>query len=255
MRFLTAAYSDKGNVKQTNQDSALVIEAESDAGNILLTAVCDGMGGLAKGEVASSTVIEAFSRWFETDLPHIAALRDPQRELFSDWRKIVVSCHRRISEYAAGQGITMGTTLNAVLFMKGKYYIVNVGDTRAYHLRESVRVLTKDHSYVQREVDMGRMTPEEALVSPQRSVLLQCIGAGEYVEPEFFTGDLQPGETYMQCSDGFRHVITEAEIYQYCSPAASTDEQKMLDNIVYLTNLNKYRRERDNITVILVKTE
>lgn len=232
-----------------------MMEAESDAGNILLTVICDGMGGLAKGEVASSTVIEAFIRWFETDLPHIVALPDPERELFSDWRKIVQSCHQRILSYSAAQGITMGTTLNAVLFMRGRYYIVNVGDSRAYHLTDSVRCLTKDHSYVQREIDRGRMTPEEALVSPQRSVLLQCVGAGEYVEPEFFCGDLRPGETYLQCSDGFRHVITDAEIYQYCSPAASTDEQLMLDNIVYLTNLNKYRRERDNITVILVKTE
>ena len=255
MRYLSTVHTDVGNVKQTNQDSALVMEAETVVGNILLTVICDGMGGLQKGELASTTVIRAFSRWFENSLPQIVDLPDPQARICGDWQEIVQSCHSRIAAYAASQGITMGTTLNAVLFMNGKYYIANVGDTRAYLLTDDLYQLTKDHSFVQREVDMGRMTPQEALTSPRRNVLLQCIGAGEFVEPDFFTGDVRPGETYMQCSDGFRHAITEFEIYKYCCPEASTDEQTMHDNIVTLTDLNKSRREKDNITVILVKTE
>ena len=255
MRFLTAVHTDKGNVKQTNQDSALVMEAESDAGNILLTVVCDGMGGLAKGEVASSTVIEAFSQWFENVMPRTAAAADPQPGIVRDWKNIIFSCHRRILDYAGQNGITMGTTLNACLFFKGRYYIVNVGDSRLYMITDDLFQITKDHTFVQREIDLGRMTPDEALVSPRRSVLLQCVGAGEYLEPEFFFGEYHPGESYLQCSDGFRHAITENEIVKFCGPAAVGDEQSMQDNIVYLTDLNKYRRERDNITVILVKTE
>ena len=231
------------------------MEAKTDLGNILLTVICDGMGGLAKGEVASSTVIRAFNRWFERDLKNLILLDDPEDRIFSDWENIVFSCNSAISNYARRNGISMGTTLNATLFMKGRYYIINIGDSRAYCLSDRMIQLTKDQTYVQREMDMGRMTPEEARVSPQRNVLLQCVGASEYIEPGFYSGEYAPGQSFLQCSDGFRHIVTEEEIYSYCAPAALANEQAMLDNAVYLTELNKYRRETDNITVILVKIE
>lgn len=256
MKFTTAVHTDIGIKKKTNQDSALIIEAKSDLGNILLTVICDGMGGLAKGEVASSTVITAFSTWFEQELPALLAQGgNPEDRIFGDWKEIIVNCNRRIASYAKSLGVGMGTTLNAVLFLQGRYYIVNVGDTRAYRITDNVYQLTKDQTFVQREMEMGRMTLEEAKVSPQRNVLLQCVGASEFIEPEFTTGGVIPGEVYMQCSDGFRHIITPEEIYQYLNPNALVNEQAMIDNAVYLTELNKYRRENDNITVLLVKAE
>lgn len=256
MRFTTAVHTDIGIKKSTNQDSALIIEARSDFGNVLLTVICDGMGGLAKGEVASSTVMAAFSSWFENDLPKLLA-EDGNREsrIFEQWGKLILLCNQKISAYGRSNGVSMGTTLNAVLFLEGKYYIVNVGDTRAYLISDGLYQLTKDQTFVQRELEMGRMTLEEAKVSPQRNVLLQCIGASEFIEPEYFTGDIAVGQVYMQCSDGFRHIITPEEIYQYLNPQALVNEQAMIDNAVYLTELNKYRRENDNITVLLVKAE
>lgn len=255
MRFLTAVHTDIGIRKKTNQDSALILEAKTDFGNVLLTVICDGMGGLAKGEVASSTVIQAFSRWFEKDFPKILVLDDPTDKIFDSWEKLVLECNNKISAYARSNGISMGTTLNVLLFAKGRYYIINIGDTRAYCITDSLHQLTKDQTFVQREMDMGRMTPEEAKVSPQRNVLLQCIGASDFIQPDFFSGDYFTGQVFMQCSDGFRHIITGDEIYQYFNPQALVNEQAMLDNSVYLTELNKYRREQDNITVLLIKVE
>ena len=254
MKFLTAVHTDIGLRKSTNQDSALIIEAMSDVGNILLAVICDGMGGLSKGEVASSTVIQAFSRWFEDDLKGIITMDDPTDRIFEDWEKIVFSVNDKIAEYAKANRCSMGTTLNAVLFLKGRYYIINIGDSRAYLITNSLLQLTKDQTYVQREMDMGRMTPEEAMVSPQRSVLLQCVGASDYIEPEYFCGEYAPEQVFLLCSDGFRHIITEDEIFSCCNPTALNSEQNMIDNAVYLTELNKYRQETDNITVILIKT-
>ncbi len=234
----------------------MIIEAKTDFGNILLTVICDGMGGLAKGEVASSTVISAFSSWFERDLPHLLEIQgDYKDRIFKAWGDIITSCNQKISAYARSNGVSMGTTLNALLFLKDKYYIVNIGDSRTYRITDTLYQLTKDQTFVQREIDMGRMTQEEAMVSPQRNVLLQCVGASDYISPDFFTGDVASGEVYMQCSDGFRHIITSEEIYQYLNPQVLVNEQAMIDNAVYLTELNKYRRENDNITVLLVKTE
>lgn len=256
MKFTTAVHTDIGIKKSTNQDSALIMEARSDFGNILLTVICDGMGGLAKGEVASSTVMAAFSSWFEKDLPRLLSTEgDRESRIFDEWGKLILDCNQKISAYGRSNGVSMGTTLNAVLFLENKYYIVNVGDTRAYLISDGLYQLTKDQTYVQREVDLGRMTLEEAKTSPQRNVLLQCIGASDFIEPDYFTGDISVGQVYMQCSDGFRHIITPEEIYQYLNPQALVNEQAMVDNAVYLTELNKYRRENDNITVLLVKAE
>lgn len=255
MNFLTAVHTDIGIKKNTNQDSALILEANTDIGNVLLTVICDGMGGLAKGEVASSTVIQAFCSWFENDLAKILVLDDPKERIFEDWEKIALDCNRKISSYARSNGISMGTTLNAVLFVKNKYYIINIGDTRTYCITDNLYTLTKDQTFVQREMDMGRMTAEEARVSPQRNVLLQCVGASDFIQPDYFCGEFTSGQVFMQCSDGFRHIITGEEIYQYFNPQALVNEQAMIDNAVYLTELNKYRREPDNITVILVKAE
>lgn len=253
MDFLTAVHTDVGIRKSTNQDSALIMEAQTDCGRVLLSVICDGMGGLAKGEVASATVIKAFSCWFENELPKLLHMDDPEKMIFGEWEELVMDCNGKISEYAGQLGLSMGTTLNAALFMKGQYYLINIGDSRAYMISDGLYQLTKDQSYVQREVDLGHITPEEAAVHPRRNVLLQCVGASPIITPDYYTGVCAQGQVYMQCSDGFRHTITPEEIFQYFNYSVLTDEQTMLDNAVYLTELNKSRRETDNITVLLVK--
>ena len=254
MNFLTAVHTDIGIRKKTNQDSALILEAETDIGHVLLTVICDGMGGLAKGEVASSAVIRAFSQWFKNELPRILTLENPKSRIFSSWEKIVFACNDAVSAYGKKHGVTMGTTLIAVLFVKNAYYIINIGDSRAYRITNGMYQLTKDQTFVQREMDMGRMTYEEALNSPQRNVLLQCVGASSIIEPDFFSGEFAAGEVFMLGSGGFRHVMTENELYNNLNPKILKDEQTMKERAMLLTELNKQRMERDNITVVLVKT-
>lgn len=253
MSFLATVHTDAGIGKENNQDSALQIEARTDFGDVLLSVVCDGMGGLDKGEVASATVIEAFGEWFEKELPKLIHLEDVERMIFGEWEELILDCNQKISAYADELRIKMGTTLNAILFLRGRYYIANVGDSRAYLLSDGLYQLTKDQTLVQREVDMGRLTAEKAAVSPRRNILLQCVGASPIVTPDYYSGSFAAGQVYMQCSDGFRHVVTGEEIYRYLNTQELTDERKMADNAVYLTELNKNRQEKDNITVLLVK--
>ena len=253
MSFLATVHTDAGIGKENNQDSALQIEARTDFGDVMLSVVCDGMGGLDKGEVASATVIEAFGEWFEKELPKLIHLEDVERMIFGEWEELILDCNQKISAYADELRIKMGTTLNAILFLRGRYYIANVGDSRAYLLRDGLYQLTKDQTLVQREVDMGRLTAEKAAVSPRRNILLQCVGASPIVTPDYYSGSFAAGQVFMQCSDGFRHVVTGEEIYRYLNTQELTDERKMADNAVYLTELNKNRQEKDNITVLLVK--
>ncbi len=248
-----AAHTDIGIRKSTNQDSLMVKVAQTDYGQVVFAVVCDGMGGLAKGEVASTTLIRAFEKWFAEDFPAILYRGIDSLYLKRSWENQVYEVNHKIAQYGDIHHVQMGTTIVAMLIVGNKYYILNVGDSRAYMIDRYIVQLTKDQTFIQREMDMGRMTPEEAKRDPRRNVLLQCVGASTYITPDFFMGDIHGDTVFVLCSDGFRHVITLEELYEFLNPTRLMDEQVMLDSAVYLVELNKYRREDDNISVILIK--
>jgi serine/threonine protein phosphatase PrpC len=131
---------------------------------------------------------------------------------------------------------------------------MNVGDTRAYEITDGVKVLTKDHTVVAREVELGNLTPQEAKNDSRRNVLLQCIGASMEVFPDMFVGKTKLNAVYMLCSDGFRNEITENEMYEHLNPDIMIDADGMKDNMYNLIELNKQRQEKDNISVISIRT-
>ena len=147
----------------------------------------------------------------------------------------------------------MGTTVAALLLMPGQYHIVNVGDSRVYLLDQALHQLTKDQTFVQREMELGRMTGEEAARHPQRNVLLQCVGASDTIEPDFFSGPIGQKVSFLLCTDGFRHALSPEEIYQRFAPGLLCSEQMIRENEIYLTELNKSRMENDNISVAVIK--
>lgn len=254
MNFMIAAHSDVGIKKNTNQDSLLIKVAQTNLGRVCLCVVCDGMGGLAKGELASATVIKTFESWFENQFPAMIERGFEPDELKLEWDNIVLEQNQRLSTYASRQGTRMGTTIVALLIVGNEYYIMNVGDSRAYMLTNQLYLLTKDQTVVQYQLDMGMLTWEEAKVHPQRNVLLQCVGASEVVTPDFYSGQVYPNTVFALCSDGFRHVITPEEIFDKFNPRVLVNEQTMKNNAVWLTELNKQRREVDNISVALIRT-
>ena len=254
MNYMIAVQTDIGIKKSTNQDSAMIKVAQTPVGKICLCLVCDGMGGLSSGEVASSHVVRVFEHWFENDLPRLLENGFDPDELKLQWDNIVLEQNRLLSRYASRKGTRMGTTICVVLFVGNEYYIMNVGDSRVYMLNQQLNLLTKDQTFVQYEMDNGRMTWEEARVHPQRNVLLQCCGASEVVTPDFYHGNFLPDQVFMCCSDGFRHNITPQEIYGSFNPMALANEQIMNENALRLIELNKMRRETDNITCALVRT-
>lgn len=251
--FLVSAYSDIGIRKETNQDSVLVEVAGYGQDRIAFAVICDGMGGLDRGELASAAVVRTFSDWFQKTFPQMLQDGFSEKMLKYQWQTILEDLDRRIAVYGEQKGITLGTTVVGILIYQGRYYTVNVGDSRIYCIDDTITCLTKDQSYVQREVDAGRMTPQQANTDKRRNILLQCVGASEYMEPEYDTGKIATGQVYMLCSDGFRHIITEDEMYERLCPDELKTEKDMLENAAYLTELNKKRKEEDNISVALIK--
>lgn len=254
MRFIISAGTDVGNVKTTNQDSVSIQLLEQGGRQLVFAVLCDGMGGLQKGELASASVIYAFRGWCQRQLPVLLESGLQDGDIRREWTGVITGCNERIKAYGLKNGVRLGTTATVLLLTEDRYYVANVGDSRAYELQIRMRQITRDQTVVAREVEQGLLTPEQAERDPRRSVLLQCIGASREVYADFFYGTPLPDAVYLLCSDGFRHKITSGEMLTYLSPCRMDSPESMAQNQQALIQLIKERNERDNITVATIRT-
>ena len=163
MEYIATYHTDVGTRKETNQDSLAIKVVNTKEGNVAFAIVCDGMGGLAKGEVASKEVIEAFCTWFDDTLvDEIQNGTFTEQNLVSQWDDIIQIQNRRLGAYGEENHLQLGTTVSAILLYKDQYYIVHVGDSRVYELTKTAKQLTNDQTFIARELAAGRMTPEQA---------------------------------------------------------------------------------------------
>ena len=136
MNFIISATTDIGTTKKTNQDSLSMKVIRTPAGRMVFAVLCDGMGGLSSGEVASATVVKAFHEWVVKELPGLCMQTEiMDSEIKSQWEKIITQQNEKIKSYGARQGVRLGTTVVAMLLTQSRYYILNVGDSRALRLR------------------------------------------------------------------------------------------------------------------------
>ncbi|EYT80039.1 MULTISPECIES: Stp1/IreP family PP2C-type Ser/Thr phosphatase [unclassified Streptomyces] len=212
LRF--AAGSHKGMIREGNEDSGY-------AGPRLL-AIADGMGGQAAGEVASSEVISTIVP-LDDDIPG----SDVLTSLGTAVRRANDQLRAMVEEDPQLEG--MGTTLTALLWTGQRLGLVHVGDSRAYLLRDGVLTqITQDHTWVQRLVDEGRITEEEASTHPQRALLMRALGSGEHVEPDLSIREVRAGDRYLICSDGLSGVVShqtmEETLASYQGPQETVQE-------------------------------
>lgn len=254
VKYIVSASTDIGRVKNTNQDSLNVKVLSYKGEQMAFAVLCDGMGGLEKGEVASASVVRAFHQWAVDALPGLCARGITDADIRQEWTAIIAGQNEKLRGYGARCGVNLGTTVTLLLVTEKRYFIANVGDSRVYELHQSARLLTQDQTVVAMEVQQGKLTPQEAETDSRRSVLLQCVGASEVVYPDFFFGIPRQNAVYMLCSDGFRHEVSEGEIYEYLQPSRMNSAESMKENELALIELNKQRQERDNISVITIRT-
>lgn len=247
MKYCAAYYSDTGIQKETNQDSLLLVQrGQTQDDEAVLAVICDGVGGLKMGERSSAAVVTAFRDWFYERVLKLYVQETPETELFDDWDNLIQSLHIRLKDNSEKAGFRSGTTVEAVLFMKGRYYICHVGDCRTYIISDTLTQLTTDHTIVQRELTEGKLTPEQARKDSRQSLLLQCVGAGKDVKPDYLSGEVLPHRTFLICCDGFRRKVTEAEIKKSCR--YSSKEKKLHEALEETAQLCMKRKETDNIT-------
>lgn len=253
MKYMAAAITDAGIVKKINQDSLTVKIAKTSAGQVCMAVVCDGLGGLSQGEVASGNVVLAFDYWFKRQFLQSNVKVWTHEKIVNSWQEIITDMNHKIMKYGLRQGVEMGTTLTAVLFLQNKFCIAHIGDTRLYELADCCRQLTKDQTVTELKLEQKIITKEQAFNDCKNNVLLQCIGVTKNLEPYFNIADINNTAAYLLCSDGFRHAVSAEEIYQLCNPSNNNSQELMKNNLITLVKRIKHRGETDNISAVLIQ--
>ncbi|AAK78387.1 protein phosphatase [Clostridium acetobutylicum] len=249
--LMAGALSDKGNFKKTNEDNILVKIGEDKNGDFGIFVVCDGLGGLSSGEVASNMAVMRLKRWWEEDLKGLIKQKR-EDQIVPILSKILREINESIIQYGMLNGKRLGTTISLIFMYKSMYYILHVGDSRIYSIKNKIVKLTEDHSYVAYKVKNKMMTPEEARVSPERHVLLQCLGVKDEIDIFTTRGELSNNEIFMICSDGFYNELKEEDILTHIKGNMDFDNDALQYSAGKLVNIVKGRGESDNISVILV---
>ena len=241
MQLLYAARTDVGMIRSGNEDN-FAAEVNGQRG---LFIVADGMGGHAAGEVASEMAVQIVQRELG-ELGDLAA-RETADRVATSLRRANRAIHERTLTEVDKQG--MGTTASVLILTGTRYLIGQVGDSRVYLLRDgALRQLTKDHSYVQEQVDAGFLTPEQARYHPYSNVITRCVGASPDVEPDVYAGVAQAGDTFLVASDGLTGMVDDWRLQQLLL-ARSTPE-RIVNTLIAEAN---GRGGLDNITAIVVR--
>lgn len=239
VHYSAAAATDRGRKRPTNED-AYGFSVEHG-----VFVVCDGMGGAAAGEIASSLAVdEALARLKSRNLaidPPLAA-----EEAVAAANHAIFSRSQRNPRLSG-----MGTTLVGLLAEDRRVWFLNVGDSRGYRLRDQrLEQITLDHSLVEEQVRLGRMTHAEALRSPLRNVITRALGTQTQITPDIFSLQAAPGDLFLLCTDGLTRELTDAEIQ--ATLASNLPLEHLCAQLVHAA---KKAGGSDNITCLLVRVE
>ena len=247
--------SDVGQARQINEDSLLSIEISQVRRSISeplgLYAVCDGMGGHSAGDVASALAVQTLARkaLAEVMSDGIAEGAPPNWE---GWlRGALQEANQAVFGQRRASGSDMGTTCVAALVHCDTATIAHAGDSRCYLLNDQgIHMLTQDHSLVQRLIQLGQLTPEEARTHPQRNVIYKNLGDKPSVEPDLTTRQLEPGDRLLLCSDGLSGMLDDQRIFQIIM--SSQHPQEACYRLIAAAN---EAGGEDNISAIIVELE
>lgn len=237
------ALTDPGCVRAQNQDAFLIEKLDK---HTLLCVVCDGMGGAKSGNIASSLASDVFVQQIkqtwngDTNQDHVDQMLKNAVKLANF---TVFDQAQQFEEFTG-----MGTTLVAVLLSGKRATIVNVGDSRLYHVdRVGIHQVTVDHSVVQLMVSRGELTPEQAKTYPGKSLITRAIGTESMVACDIFHKNVSGGDYFLLCSDGLSNLMDDQEIL--FEVAHGQDKSKCCQRLL---DIAKHRGAPDNVTSVLV---
>lgn len=247
MYYETNVYWNTGTVKKINQDSVLVLQALSSRGRVLLSAVCDGMGGMEQGEYASGYVTEELIVWFYDGLLDAIGKKKPLWIIRRSLERKIYQIQRRMQDYAGKRKLSMGTTMSVLILWEKRYLLWHLGDSRIY--RFFLHNMLWRSKSVQRKYALKQITKDHV---QGKNKLTKCVGSFGFFVPDFKMGIVRKEEAFLLCSDGFWHRLKKVEIGEVLRPEAMTEETSER-RLKELAEAAMRRGEKDNISAVYIK--
>lgn len=236
------AKTDIGKVRSTNQDSYAAGEFQN---GVSWAVVCDGMGGNAGGNIASSTAVKSISERITSAYRETMTSSSIKNLLVT----AITNANFEIFDIAAANEelAGMGTTVVAALVTKKAFYIAHAGDSRAYMISDDgIKQITKDHSVVQELIDRGEITEEQAVDHPRKNLITRALGVDETLKVDFTVEDIKGDETLLICTDGLTNEVDPNEIKRVL---AENPYDEVADILVDIANEHG---GHDNVTVVAI---
>lgn len=245
MTYEFFARTDRGRVRKNNEDS---VAFDRDA---QIAVLADGMGGYNAGEVASAMA----TTFIRTELARWLAQAGKTAQA-TDVRRALEICVENANHAILGTSLSnplysgMGTTLVVGVFRGDRFILGHIGDSRCYRLRDGVlQQITRDHSWLQEQVDAGLLTPQQAAVSTNRNLVTRALGVEPHVQMEVNEFQVAPHDLFLMCSDGLTDMVSDANLAEMVCANLPLEEKATL-----LINTANAQGGRDNISVLLVQT-
>jgi len=237
--------TDSGKVRQQNQDVFKTLYDEDKGIAVLL--VCDGLGGAKAGNVASALAADTFMHHMGKCIENIGSMD----KVVIDMQDAVLAANRAVYEKGAREDeyAGMGTTLTAAISTPDGEVIVNVGDSRVYHItRNSIRQITKDHSIIEDMITRGDITRAEARRHPNKHLITRALGTSREEIPDVFSLNLSSGDHILLCSDGLSNIVMESEVLFELQRGAGVRES--CENLI---GMALSRGAPDNVTAVVFR--
>ena len=260
--------TDKGKKRNANQDNFLIKDYP---GGVTLAVVCDGMGGANGGETASKIAVDAFVDHIDSfsDILAEADLRfigeSPEKKDAPGIPEILTDAVSAANLAVYAMSVSdpalsgMGTTLVAALATEKSVYAVNVGDSRMYQIDEAgIRQITRDHSYVQHLIDLGRLSPRKARTAKNKNIITRAVGTEETVRSDLFRVDRRQGDNdgstkyILLCSDGLTNMVEVEDIAEAVTSSGPPDADSLRVAAEKLVRLANDGGGADNITAVIL---
>ena len=249
-KITVGAKTDIGNVKQVNQDALLCKIGSMNNNEFGLFVVCDGLGGLEYGEVASKKTTEYFEEWWNTNIKTILKTNDSEKLIRESLEEVLIKSNREIIQLSNEINSKIGTTASVLFILNKNYYIVHIGDSRIYEINKNMIQLTEDHS----QYEMLRKQGIKNLQNVKKNVLTQCIGVNDKLDIFYKKGKISKNTNFLICSDGLHNKMDkESVINKFNNKNSKNFRTKDLQEICEkLIDEVKEKKERDNITAIAI---
>lgn len=245
--------SDKGNIKKNNEDNYIIKSLTKGRNKCGLIAVCDGLGGLSCGEVASKIMVDEIDIWWEEKINTIIKRKSQERYILHCLEELLREGNKKVNKKSKELEAKIGTTISCILIINNTYYVAHVGDSRIYKLENNLEQITQDHTLYERLRRCGCIEESNKV---KKSILTQCIGNSDDISVYTDMGKIKNSCSFIVCSDGYYNKMdTKATIRRLRHRLIEYDNNYLQISCEKLVNDVMKAGERDNITLACMRVQ